>query len=245
MPPFERMGFANRQRTARKAMVEQSVRIVHSFVGFEAMIQAERPNPAPRFRRLRRAELPIDTIELARYLIGKTLVHDVPRGRLAGRIVETEAYPTGDPAGHAFTGHSRANQSLFLRRGHAYVRFTYGVHWLMNVSSEIPGTGAGVLIRALEPLDGVAWMEENRGTDVLRDLARGPGRLAAAMGIDERFDGVDLCSPKSALWLGAAVRPVGAIGVTTRIGITRAVHRKLRFYEKGNAFVSGPARLRR
>ncbi len=225
-------------------MVEQSVRIVHSFVGFEAMIQAERPNPAPRFRRLRRAELPIDTIELARYLIGKTLVHDVPRGRLAGRIVETEAYPTGDPAGHAFTGHSRANHSLFLQRGHAYVRFTYGVHWLMNVSSEIPGTGAGVLVRALEPLEGIASMEKNRGTHVLRDLARGPGRVAAAMGIDNRFDGFDLCSRESRLWLGAAVRPVAMIGVTTRIGISRAAHRKLRFYEKGNAFVSGPARLR-
>jgi DNA-3-methyladenine glycosylase len=226
-------------------MVEQSVRIVHAFIGFEAMIQAEGPNHAKRLRRLRRAELPIDTIGLARYLIGKTLVHDLPGGRLTGRIVETEAYPVGDPAGHAFTGHSRANHSLFLERGRAYVRFTYGVHWLMNVSSEIPGIGAGVLIRALEPLEGVAWMEKNRGTHALRDLARGPGRLAEAMGIGERFDGLDLCSRKSALWLGAAVRPVGAIGVTTRIGITRAAHRRLRFYEKGNAFVSGPARLRR
>ncbi|MGA8872742.1 MAG: DNA-3-methyladenine glycosylase [Candidatus Acidiferrales bacterium] len=217
---------------------------MHAIVGFEAMIQAERPDFTRRLRRLRRAELPIDTIELARYLVGKTLVHDLRRGRLAGRIVETEAYPIGDPAGHAFTGHSRANHSLFLRRGHAYVRFTYGSCWLMNVSSEIPGTGAGVLIRALEPFEGVASMEKNRGTEVLRDLARGPGRLASALGIDKRFEGVDLCSPKNALWLGAAVQPVGAIGVSTRIGITRAAYRKLRFYEKGSAFVSGPARLR-
>jgi DNA-3-methyladenine glycosylase len=208
------------------------------------MISAEWPNPARRLRRLRRAELPIDTIELARYLIGKMLVHELPRGRLAGRIVETEAYPVGDPAGHAFTGHSRANHSLFLQHGHAYVRFTYGVHWLMNVSSEAQGIGAGVLIRALEPLEGIASMEKNRGTHVLRDLARGPGRLAEAMGIDERLDGLDLCSRESRLWLGAAVRPVGVIGVTTRIGISRAAQRKLRFYEKGNAFVSGPARLR-
>lgn len=208
------------------------------------MIQAQRPNLARRFRRLRRAELPVDTIALARCLVGKTLVHDLPRGRLAGRIVETEAYPVGDPAGHAFTGHSRANHSLFLERGHAYVRFTYGAHWLMNVSSEMPGIGAGVLIRALEPLEGIARMEQNRGEHVLRDLARGPGRLAAAMGIDKRFDGVDLCSRESALWLGTAVPPAGVIGVTTRIGITRAAHRKLRFYEKGSAFVSGPTRLR-
>jgi DNA-3-methyladenine glycosylase len=202
------------------------------------------PNSAARIRRLRRAELPIDTIALARYLIGKTLVHDLPRGRIAGRIVETEAYPIGDAAGHAFTGLSRANQSLFLSRGHAYVRFTYGSCWLTNVSSETPGIGAGVLIRALEPLEGIAWMERHRGTSRLRDLARGPGRLSAALGIDKRLDGVDLCSRASALWLGAPVRPTGVIGVSTRIGITRAAHRRLRFYEKGNAFVSGPARLR-
>jgi DNA-3-methyladenine glycosylase len=226
-------------------MVEQSDRIVHAIAGFDSMTHAEHPNFAGRLRRLRRAELPIDTIELARYLVGKMLMHDLPCGRLAGRIVETEAYPVGDPAGHAFTGHSRANQSLFLGRGHAYVRFTYGVHWLMNVSSEIPGTGAGVLIRALEPFDGIACMQKNRGTEVLRDLARGPGRVAAALGIDKRLDGVDLCSPESALWLGAAVRPAGAIGVSTRIGISRAAHRKLRFYEKGSPFVSGPTRLRR
>src|SRR5271156_4358213 len=111
-----------------------------------------------RVRRRRRAELPIDTIKLARYLIGKTLIHDLPQGRLMGRIVETEAYPVGDPAGHAFSGLSAANRSLFLARGHAYVRFTYGSCWLFNVSSEIEGVGAGVLIRALEPLEGIAQM---------------------------------------------------------------------------------------
>jgi len=202
------------------------------------------PGNPPRLRRLRRAELPIDTVGLARYLVGKTLVHDLPGGRLAGRIVETEAYPVGDAAGHAFTGHSRANHSLFLQRGHAYVRFTYGSCWLMNVSSEIPEIGAGVLIRAIEPLEGIARMEKNRGTTVLRDLTRGPGRLAAAMGIDKRLDGVDLCSRASALWLGTGVRPADPLGVSRRIGITRAAHCKLRFYERGSAFVSGPARLR-
>ena len=225
-------------------MVEQSNRLMHAIAAPGPMTEADRRRSATRIRRLRRAELPIDTIGLARFLLGKTLVHDLPAGRLAGRIVETEAYPIGDAAGHAFTGHSRANHSLFLRRGHAYVRFTYGSCWLMNVSSEIPDVGAGVLIRALEPLAGIAVMEKNRGTTVLRDLTRGPGRLAAAMGIDKRLDGVDLCSPQSALWLGSADRPRRAIGVTIRIGITRAAHRKLRFYEKGNAFVSGPARLR-
>lgn len=208
------------------------------------MVQPQRPIAARRTRRLRRTELPIDTVELARYLIGKTLVHELPSCRLAGRIVETEAYPIGDPAGHAYTGPSSANQSLFLGRGHAYVRFTYGSCWLMNVSSENPGVGAGVLIRALEPLAGIAAMEKNRGTSVLRDLARGPGRLSEALGIDKHLDGVDLCGRGSALWLGTAPRPAAAVGVSIRIGITRAADRKLRFYEKRSSFVSGPGRLR-
>jgi DNA-3-methyladenine glycosylase len=196
-----------------------------------------------RIRRLRRAELPVDTVELARYLIGKTLVHDLPGGRLSGRIVETEAYPVGDPAGHAFHGQTRANGSLFLERGHAYVRLTYGSCWLVNVSSEIRGVGAGVLIRALEPLDGIEAMKRRRRATRLLDVARGPGRLAEAMALDKRFDGIDLCARAGRLWLGTAAAETGPIGVSRRIGISRAVERKLRFYERGNTFVSGPRRL--
>jgi DNA-3-methyladenine glycosylase len=197
-----------------------------------------------RIRRLRRAELPVNTIKLARFLIGKTVVHDLPQGRLSGRIVETEAYPVGDAAGHAYTGRSPANNSLFLARGTAYIRFTYGSCWLFNVASERPGVGAGVLIRALEPLEGIAQMERNRGVSNLRDLTRGPGRLAAALGIDKSFDGLDLCAPGSALWLGSSVgRAAGAIGISVRIGITRDAHRRLRFYQRGTKFVSGPTGL--
>jgi DNA-3-methyladenine glycosylase len=196
-----------------------------------------------RIRRLRRAELPVHAINLARFLIGKTLVHDMPQGRLSGRIVETEAYPVGDPAGHAFTGRSRANNSLYLDRGTAYVRFTYGSCWLFNVAAEIPGVGAGVLIRSLEPIDGIPWMELHRGVSRLLDLARGPGRLTEAMNIDKRFDGVDLFDRKSPIWLGAAMSPARAIGMSTRIGISRAAHRRLRFYERENRFVSGPVWL--
>ncbi|MGH9739146.1 MAG: DNA-3-methyladenine glycosylase [Candidatus Acidiferrales bacterium] len=198
-----------------------------------------------RIRRLRRADLPLDSTELARFLIGKTLVRSLPRGRLSGRIVETESYPVGDPAGHAFRGLTLANRSLFLRRGHAYVHFTYGSCWLMNVSGDAPGIGAGVLIRAFEPLEGIQRMMRHRGVDRLQDVARGPGRLAEALGVDKRFDGIDLCSPGSELWLGAAVKPVGQIGVSVRIGISRAANRKLRFYEPGSPFVSGSLRLRR
>jgi len=206
--------------------------------------------PALRIRRLRRIELPIDTIALARYLIGKTLVHDPDGkdgpdgrgGRMSGRIVETEAYVVGDAAGHAFRGQTPRNRSLFLRCGHAYVYFTYGSSWMLNVSSETPGIGAGVLLRAIEPLEGIASMERHRGTTRLLDLARGPGRLAAALQIDKRQDGVDLCA-RGPLWLGSAVKPAGTIGESVRIGITREVDRLLRFYERGNPFVSGPKRL--
>lgn len=196
-----------------------------------------------RIRRLRRAELPTDTLELATYLIGKTLVHDLPRVRLAGRIVETEAYPVGDKAAHAFGGLTPSRRSLFLPHGHAYVYFTYGSSFMMNVSSEGAGTGAGVLVRALEPLEGIRFMQRKRGTSHLLDLARGPGRLAQAMDIDKRYDGVNLCA-NSKLWLGAAVRPTGPIGASIRIGITRDVHRLCRFYERGSPFVSGPKLLR-
>ncbi|HWG57876.1 MAG TPA: DNA-3-methyladenine glycosylase [Candidatus Acidoferrales bacterium] len=200
----------------------------------------------PRLRRLRRAELPIDTAQLARFLIGKTLIHDLPSGRssirLSGRIVETEAYPIGDAAGHAFRGHTRANHSLFLERGHAYIHFTYGSCWLFNVTSELPGIGGGVLVRGIEPVEGVERMTRHRGVSRLFDLTRGPGRLTAALKIAKSLDGADLCAP-GALWLGTPVQAVGPIGVATRIGISREIHRPLRFYERGNPFVSGPKRL--
>ena len=197
---------------------------------------------ALRIRQLKRSELPIDTLELSRYLIGKTLVHDLPRVRLAGRIVETEAYPVGDRAAHAFGGLTPSRRSLYLPRGYAYVYFTYGSCFMMNVSSEVEGTGAGVLVRAVEPLEGIRFMERRRGTTRLIDLTRGPGRLAQAMDINKRYDGVDLCA-KGKLWLGDAVRSAGEIGVSIRIGITRDVHQLFRFYEHGNPFVSGGKRL--
>jgi DNA-3-methyladenine glycosylase len=196
-----------------------------------------------RVRRLRRSELPAGTLQLARFLIGKTLVHDLPEGRISGRIVETEAYPPGDAAGHAFRGETPRNHSLFLKRGHAYVYFAFGLYWLLNVSSELPGVGAGVLLRGLELLEGVDLAQNaNRKTARLCDLARGPGRLTVAMRVDKRYDGVDLCSA-GPLWLGTAVRPPQSIGETVRIGITRDVERRFRFYERGSPCVSGPSRL--
>jgi DNA-3-methyladenine glycosylase len=193
------------------------------------------PDLAHKVQRLSRASLPSDTAELARYLIGKTIVHKIGRSTLSGRIVETEAYPPGDASGHGYRGRTARNQTLFLGRGFAYVYFIYGTSYMLNVSAEI---GAGVLLRAVEPLAGISVMKRHRKTDKLTDLARGPGRLAAALEIDRRLDGVDLCAD-GPLWLGTAVRETAHISATVRIGITREVDRLLRFYEEGSPFVSG------
>ena len=193
-------------------------------------------------RPLTRLELPIDTACLARYLIGKVLVRALPEGVVSGRIVETEAYGIGDAAGHAYGGMTPRNGSLFLERGHAYIYVAYGLSNLLNVSSEAPGTGAGVLIRALEPLEGLPIMRLNRGVERLRDLTRGPGRLAAALRIDRGLDGLDLCR-EGPLWLGQDDHQPGEIGQSIRIGISRDAHRLLRFYLRGDQFVSGPRSL--
>jgi DNA-3-methyladenine glycosylase len=194
-------------------------------------------------RALARSELPIDTIALARSLIGKVLVRELPEGTASGRIVETEAYVVGDAAGHAYRGVTPRNRSLFLERGHAYVYLAYGISYLLNVSSEIPGIGAGVLIRAIEPLEGIPIMRCNRGIERLRDLARGPGRLAAALRVDRGLDGLDLCR-EGPLWLGRGDQEPGDIGESVRIGISRDANRLLRFYLRGSPFVSGPRSLK-
>ena len=196
------------------------------------------------YEALARSELPIDTIELARWLIGKVVVRATPDGVLSGRIVETEAYPLGDAAGHAYRGETARNQSLFLCPGHAYVYLAYGVSYMLNVSSESAGVGAGVLIRALEPLEGAATMQRNRGVQNTRDLARGPGRLAAALDIDRRLDGADLCRV-GPLWIARDGRETPEVGTSTRIGLSREADRLLRFYIRGNRFLSGPKALNR
>ena len=212
------------------------------------MPSARRGQGAPTqeftIRRLHTSELPHDTIVLARFLIGKVIVHDLPAGRLSGRIVETEAYPPGDPAGHHFRGSTPRIRSMYLAPGHVYVFFNYGAHFMLNVVSEPPGTAAAILIRALQPLEGIELMQRHRRTVRLLDLTRGPGRLAAALQINRRHDGLDLCAP-GPLWLAVTNHPAGPIGKTVRIGLSRAADQLLRFYERGNPFVSGPKRLLR
>jgi DNA-3-methyladenine glycosylase len=187
--------------------------------------------------RLNRGALPQATVALARFLIGKRLVHAHPRGRMAGRIVETEAYPPGDPTGYARFGLTTSNAPLFAAHGTAYVRMVYGTCLTLDLAAEAEGTGAAVLIRALEPTAGIELMCEHRPRSKLRDLARGPGRVCAAMDIGRGLSGADLTTSR-VLWLESGETP--GIVVGTRIGLSRDQHRRLRFMEQGSPFVSHP-----
>ncbi|HMA00584.1 MAG TPA: DNA-3-methyladenine glycosylase [Steroidobacteraceae bacterium] len=212
---------------------------------------------------LSRSEIPEDTIALARFLLGKLLVRNLDGARAVGRIVETEAYLEADPACHAFRGMTPRNRSLFKEAGHAYVYLCYGTSYLLNVSSERRGTGAGVLLRALEPLAGIDQMRRARTDppgayrrlpgadrrprsaskrDRLIDLARGPGRLTSALQVDLRHDGIDLFAD-GPLWIGSDGGAVAAIGVSTRIGITKGADAPLRYFVAGSDYLSGSRRL--
>jgi DNA-3-methyladenine glycosylase len=188
--------------------------------------------------RIARAELPSDTVELARWLLGKVLVRRVRSRVRTGRIVETEAYLTDDPACHAFRGETKRTRSLFKERGHAYVYLCYGTSYLLNMSSEEQGIGAGVLFRALEPLEGIEQMRHGREHVKLKDLARGPGRLAAAMDVDLKQDGLDLMTSKE-LWVGRDQHTVKSVGKSIRIGLTKAADKRLRFFIAGSPYLSG------
>jgi len=200
-------------------------------------------NFAPDWRAtlLLRKDLPAKTLALAPFLVGKLLVHASPQGVAGGRIVETEAYPPGDAAGHGFRGLTRSNAPLFLAHGHVYVYRAYGSAWMLNFSSETAGTGAGVLIRALEPLMGLDLMRARRPQAKPRDLARGPGRLAAALGVDPAVNGKPIGARGPILLADDGFK--ASIGRSVRIGITHNVEPRWRFFERGSAYVSGPRGL--
>ena len=178
------------------------------------------------------------TLTVARRLIGMRLVRLCNGRRRVGRIVETEAYRPNDPASHSYRGMTERNRAMFASHLHAYVYFIYGANWCLNISSEEEGVGAAVLVRACAPVQGTATMRALRARDVRdHELARGPGNLCRAFAIGPEFDGVDL-EHDGRLWLADDGTRVG-IGTSTRIGLTKAAERPLRFYARGNASVSG------
>ena len=178
-----------------------------------------------------------DTARVARDLLGKIIVRLSGEGITAGRIVETEAYVQGDPACHAFRGLTPRNRAMFGPPGHAYIYFTYGMHYCFNVVTAGEGVGEAVLIRALEPLEGISIMSKRRGREKITDLCSGPGKLVQAMGIGPDLYGHDLAGEPLVI-LGGEPGPGEAVVVTTRVGISAAADLPLRFYLQNNRYVS-------
>lgn len=180
------------------------------------------------------------TLDVARDLIGKTLLRRTAEGVAGGLIVETEAYVAAiDPSAHAYRGQTPRNRSMFGEPGIAYVYRSYGIHYCLNVVTEGAGRASAVLIRAIRPQVGIALMRQRRGERAPdRDLARGPGRLCQALALTTADDGTDLLG--SALWLTETPGLEGALPIATtpRVGITQAADWAWRFVVAGDPYVS-------
>jgi DNA-3-methyladenine glycosylase len=176
-------------------------------------------------------------LEVARDLVGCTVRH----GRTAGVIVETEAYHHSEPACHAYVGLTPRTATLYGPPGVAYVYRSYGIHALLNAVCEPEGEGAAVLIRALEPLDGIAEMRARRGPHLrVEDLCSGPGKLTQALGIGLELNGTSLVDGPVRFGPPAAARPAVELAVGPRVGITKAVDLPWRFCAAGSRHVSRP-----
>lgn len=174
---------------------------------------------------------------VARELLGCRLVRILVDKRLAGLIVETEAYRgRRDPASHAFRGRTKRNEVMFGPAGHAYVYFTMGAHFCLNITTEGGGTPGAVLIRAIEPVEGIAAMKRNRGLEDLERVADGPGKLTKALKIEKDLNAEDLVtSPTLFLERGTVTNRIRA---SSRVGISSGKSFKWRFYVEGSEFVS-------
>ncbi len=180
-----------------------------------------------------------DTREAAQKLLGKILVHDSPEGRTSGRIVETEAYLANDPASHSYQGKTQRNEQMFGEAGTAYIYLIYGVHHCFNVVTRPVGIGEAVLIRALEPIEGIDLMRKRRGsTHSIRRLCAGPGNLVKAMGISKKQNGISLLDGKLRIERGR--KRQARIVTTPRIGLSKGKFLPYRFSIQNNPFVSRP-----
>ena len=189
--------------------------------------------------RARRADLSGPATEVAPRLVGWSLVARGAEGLVRATIVETEAYLPDDPASHAFGGPTARNRAMFERPGTLYVYLIYGLHHCCNVVTDRVGVGSAVLLRAAEPTEGIELMRIRRPGVRDRDLCRGPGRLAAAFGIDRRLDGEDLVRGTT-VWLERR-ETVGSVLTSTRVGIRVATEHPWRFSLAGSPWVSSPA----
>lgn len=180
-----------------------------------------------------------ETEIVAREMLGTILECRTEQGIASGIIVETEAYiGEDDPACHAAVGRTRRTEPLYGRPGLSYVYFIYGVHWCFNAVTRARGLPSAVLVRALQPLEGIELMKERRGPRINAvNLTNGPGKLCAALGIDGSLNGVSLQRGALVIREGNRVEPSQVV-TTTRIGITKAADWPLRYYIKGNEFIS-------
>ena len=176
-------------------------------------------------------------VEIAPRLLGWILVRELDGETLIGRIVETEAYDQEDAASHSCRGETPRNSVMFGPSGRAYVYFTYGMHYCFNIVTGAEGYGCGVLVRAVEPLEGLEIMRRNRGRDDVSQLTNGPAKFCQAFGIDKNLSGHNLAEPPLKLELSGQI-PNEQIVQTTRVGITKAIDQPWRFYIKSNLFVS-------
>lgn len=179
--------------------------------------------------------LATDALSAAKLLLGCKLVHETPEGKTSGIIVETEAYHQDDPASHSFNGATKRTQVMFGESGHAYVYFTYGMHYCFNIVTGRTGQGQAVLVRALEPIEGIELMKKRRAADDIHQLTNGPAKLTQAMGINLKNNGQNILSGN--LRIEPGPKPA-KIMRTTRVGISKAQNLPWRFYIKGNEFVS-------
>jgi DNA-3-methyladenine glycosylase len=216
-----------------------------------AQHQAQSP-AASSDGRLPRAFFDRPSTEVAPDLIGCVFWSDSPQGRVAVRLVEVEAYEgEADPASHAFRGQTQRNAVMYGPAGHAYVYFTYGMHYCVNLVCQPPGEASAVLLRAGHVIEGAELAAERRpagrssASARERDLARGPGRLCQALGIDRDWDGTDVCAPGSRLGIGPPDAADGDLRISRgpRIGITRAADWPLRFWLTGDRYVSAHQRV--
>ena len=174
---------------------------------------------------------------VAHQLIGVQLLVD----GVGGTIVETEAYDHDDPASHSFNGLTARNAAMFGPAGQAYVYRSYGIHWCLNFVCREVGHGAGVLIRAVQPTDGLDQMRARRGLDDIRLLCAGPGRVGQALGIDRSLDGLRLNQPPFELSMPASTLDFTVVS-GPRVGISKAVEKPWRFGLAGSRFLSRPFR---
>ncbi len=177
------------------------------------------------------------TLKVAKELLGKYLIVQKDGHFLSGKIVETEAYiGFKDPASHAYRGMTPRNKVMFGDPGYAYVYITYGMHHCLNLVTEKKGYPAAVLIRALEPSDGIELIKKRRGRQKLKDLTSGPAKLCQALDIDRNLNGADLCS--DIIYVENRGKVVKRISSSSRIGIKEGKKKNWRFYIKDNEFVS-------